>query len=173
MPPVPSPAKTNWSEYVRFSTSENTVQTLPDPDEVTFTIPANSAESKIIYVYALRGDSHTIGTGRQVKFTPYISDAEKTAFTDRVERLNGDWTAAAEAGVDPASDEAQALARRHVDWLQTVPANPAHEPGPLRGYLLGLGEMYVGDPRFALNYGGVEGATFVRDALRVYVERNL
>ena len=102
-----------------------------------------------------------------------LSDAEKTAFKDRVERLNGDWTAAAQAGVDPASDEAQALARRHVDWLQTVPANPAHEPGPLRGYLLGLGEMYVEDPRFALNYGGVEGATLVRDALRVYVERNL
>ena len=102
-----------------------------------------------------------------------LSEAEKTAFKERVERLNADWTAAAQAGVDPGSDDAQALARRHVEWLQTVPANPAHEPGPLRGYLLGLGEMYVEDPRFALNYGGVEGATLVRDALRVYVERNL
>jgi protein subunit release factor A len=28
--------------------------------------------------------------------------------------------------------------------------------------------MYVADERFAANYGGVEGAIFVRDALRVY-----
>jgi hypothetical protein len=33
--------------------------------------------------------------------------------------------------------------------------------------------MYVADPRFAANYGGVEGATFVRDALAVYAERHL
>lgn len=102
-----------------------------------------------------------------------LSEAEKTAFKERVERLDEDWTTAARDGVDPASDDAQALAGRHVEWLQTVPANPAHEVGALRGYLLGLGEMYVEDPRFALNYGGVVGATFVRDALRVYVERNL
>jgi hypothetical protein len=29
----------------------------------------------------------------------------------------------------------------------------------------------VADERFAANYGGIEGATFVRDALRVYAER--
>ncbi|HEY8281923.1 MAG TPA: TipAS antibiotic-recognition domain-containing protein, partial [Leifsonia sp.] len=40
-------------------------------------------------------------------------------------------------------------------------------------YLTGLGDMYVADPRFGANYGGVEGATFVRDALRVYADRNL
>lgn len=28
--------------------------------------------------------------------------------------------------------------------------------------------MYVADPRFARQYGGVEGAAFVRDALRVF-----
>ncbi|WP_454041854.1 MerR family transcriptional regulator [Cellulosimicrobium sp. Marseille-Q8652] len=102
-----------------------------------------------------------------------MSDDERSAWKERTARLNDDWAAAAQAGVDPASDEAQELARRHVSWLQAVPANPAHEAGPLAGYLLGLGEMYVNDPRFALNYGGVEGATFVRDALRVYVDRGL
>jgi hypothetical protein len=30
--------------------------------------------------------------------------------------------------------------------------------------------MYVADPRFGRNYGGVDGATFVRDALRVFAE---
>ncbi|MBD5785885.1 MerR family transcriptional regulator [Cellulosimicrobium terreum] len=102
-----------------------------------------------------------------------MSDDERSAWKERTERLNDDWTAAAQAGTDPASDEAQELARRHVSWLQSVPANPAHEVGELRNYLLGLGEMYVADPRFALNYGGVQGATFVRDALRVYVDRAL
>jgi hypothetical protein len=33
--------------------------------------------------------------------------------------------------------------------------------------------MYVADPRFGKNYGGVEGATFVRDALRAYADANL
>jgi hypothetical protein len=33
--------------------------------------------------------------------------------------------------------------------------------------------MYVDDERFAANYGGAEGARFVRDAMRVYAEANL
>ena len=33
--------------------------------------------------------------------------------------------------------------------------------------------MYVADARFMQNYGGEDGATFVRDAMRVYAERNL
>ncbi|MEO8907058.1 MAG: TipAS antibiotic-recognition domain-containing protein, partial [Microbacteriaceae bacterium] len=38
--------------------------------------------------------------------------------------------------------------------------------------LLGYGDMYVGDPRFAANYGGQAGAEYVRDAFAVYaVER--
>ena len=38
---------------------------------------------------------------------------------------------------------------------------------------MGLGEMYVADPRFGANYGDLGGATFVRDTMRVYAERNL
>jgi len=87
---------------------------------------------------------------------------------ERVARLSADWTAAAERGEDPSSLAAQELAARHVEWLRSVPGTPAHEGGDLRGYVLGLGEMYVADERFAANYGGVDGATFVRDALRVY-----
>jgi hypothetical protein len=33
--------------------------------------------------------------------------------------------------------------------------------------------MYVADPRFGANYGGTEGAEFVRDALRVYAAAHL
>jgi hypothetical protein len=31
--------------------------------------------------------------------------------------------------------------------------------------------MYVDDPRFGANYGGLDGATFVRDAMAVYADR--
>ena len=89
------PAKTDWGDYVRFSQSEVTVQTLPEADEITFTIPAGSTEPKTIYVYALRGDSHTTGTGHQIKFTPYISDAEKTAAGIVGETAAGVWISAA------------------------------------------------------------------------------
>jgi hypothetical protein len=39
--------------------------------------------------------------------------------------------------------------------------------------LLGLGEMYVTDPRFAANYEkhGMGTAAFVRDAIAVFAER--
>ena len=45
---------------------------------------------------------------------------------------------------------------------------------PSKGYLLGLGEMYVTDPRFAANYEkhGEGTAVFVREAMAVYAERN-
>jgi hypothetical protein len=43
----------------------------------------------------------------------------------------------------------------------------------VKGYVIGLGEMYVADERFAANYGGEAGAAFVRDALRTYAEANL
>lgn len=32
--------------------------------------------------------------------------------------------------------------------------------------------MYVSDPRFAANYGGVEGAQLVRDSLDHYLDVN-
>ena len=85
----------SWGDYVRFSQSEVTVQTLPDPNEITFTIPAGSTEPKTIYVYALRGDAHTTGTGHQIKFTPYVSDAEKTAAGIVGETAAGVWVSAA------------------------------------------------------------------------------
>lgn len=92
----------------------------------------------------------------------------------RAEQLGRDWIAAAQAGSDPAGPEAQALAARHAAWLGGIPGTPGAGTGrPPKEYLLGLGEMYVADERFAKNYGGVEGATFVRDALRVYAEREL
>lgn len=99
-----------------------------------------------------------------------LGDDGQQTMRQRVESLNADWIAAAESGVDPTSDVAQALAARHVEWLRSVPHTPASEPGGnLTGYVLGLAEMYVADERFAENYGGFDGARFVRDALQHYV----
>jgi DNA-binding transcriptional MerR regulator len=102
------------------------------------------------------------------------SDEQKRAWMARAEQLGKDWIAAAQAGVDPESDEAQELAQRQFDWLRGIPGTPGGGAGgPTKEYFTGLGEMYVSDPRFSANYGGIEGATFVRDAMAVYADRNL
>ena len=98
-----------------------------------------------------------------------MSDAEKGEWQARASTLGSDWIAAAESGVAADSEEAQALARRHVEWLASIPGTP----GAVKEYVTGLGEMYVADERFAANYGGQDGAEFVRDALAVYADRNL
>ncbi|WP_101847592.1 MerR family transcriptional regulator [Zhihengliuella sp. ISTPL4] len=111
-----------------------------------------------------------------------MSDAERADWQQRVSDLGRDWIAAAESGIDPASAEAQELARRHVAWLTGIPGTPAAalREGPdaaAKAYVIGLGEMYVADPRFGANYatsaGGTRGAEFVRDALRIYAEVSL
>jgi len=107
-----------------------------------------------------------------------MTDAERADWQQRVSDLGRDWIAAAESGVAPASAEAQDIARRHVEWLTGIPGTPAAVPGgDVKAYVLGLGEMYVADPRFGANYatsaGGTQGAEFVRDALRVYADGNL
>ena len=91
-----------------------------------------------------------------------MSAGEQREWQARLESLNADWVAASTG--DPAGDEAQALAKRHVEWLAGIPGTPTGAE-----YVNGLGDMYVADERFAKNYGGVVGATFVRDALRTYV----
>lgn len=127
-----------------------------------------------------------------------LDKAGKQDWQQLVAELSRDWAAAATTGEDPHSPFAQELAQRHVEWLCSVPGTPAWNSArraseseaadleedseqlatataveQLREYLLGLGEMYVADDRFAANYGGTQGATFVRDALRHYVVTRL
>jgi MerR family transcriptional regulator, thiopeptide resistance regulator len=103
-----------------------------------------------------------------------MSADEKSAWQQRVTQLGSDWIAAHERGIDPAGDEAQALAQRHFEWLRGIPGTPGGgAEGPSKEYFLGLAEMYVADERFGANYGGQAGAEFVRDAMTVYAERNL
>ena len=102
----------------------------------------------------------------------HLGDDERARWQHEAARLADDWKDAAARDLDPASDEAQRLAARHVAWLTGVPGAPT-APHQLKGYVTGLGEMYVADPRFAANYGGQAGAEFVRDALREFAQRAL
>ena len=111
-----------------------------------------------------RGDSWWRGLGATAQ----------ADWKERQAALTRDWIAAAAGGASASSPGAQELARRHVEWLASIPGTPASAPGgDVRGYVTGLGAMYVADPRFGANYGGEAGATFVRDALALYAEQNL
>ena len=69
-----------WGNYVRFSPTQDTVQTLPGGSTLpTVTIPAGSTAKYPLYVYTLRGDAHTIGDGHQVQFNPTISAEDSAA----------------------------------------------------------------------------------------------
>ena len=97
---------------------------------------------------------------------------ERAQWQAQQKQLAADWMDAASRGIAPDSQEAQELAQRHYDWLGAIPGTPGHENGgPTPAYLTGLADMYVADPRFAANYGGEEGAAFVRDALHVFAAR--
>jgi len=102
-----------------------------------------------------------------------MSAAEKESWKARVQALIADWVDAGSRGVSPESEEAQQLAQRQFEWLSGISGTPQVNGGPTKEYFVGLGEMYVADERFAKNYGGTAGATFVRDALKVYADRNL
>ncbi|MFB7937879.1 MerR family transcriptional regulator [Streptomyces sp. NPDC056049] len=97
-----------------------------------------------------------------------LGEAEKKEFMETQAAIARDFGAAAAAGLAPGSDEVQALARRQYDWL-SVTTRPTKE------YLIGLGRMYVDDPRFTRNYDrhGEGTAVLVRDALILWAERNL
>lgn len=100
-----------------------------------------------------------------------MSDAERTEWQELAQRLGERWIAvASDPEVTPESDAARAVVEQHISWLRSIPGTPTADGGDLEGYARGLGEMYVADERFAANYGGVSGATFVRDAINAYFD---
>lgn len=102
------------------------------------------------------------------------SQSEKDDFMIAAAELIEAWKEVASSGAAPDSDAAQAVAQRQYEWLGGIPGTPTGAAGgPSREYFVGLGEMYVADDRFAKNYGGTEGAAFVRDAMVAYAEREL
>jgi DNA-binding transcriptional MerR regulator len=100
-----------------------------------------------------------------------MSEADKRAFQQQQADIATDFAAAHQAGQPAGSDEVQAITQRQYDWI-TV-GWQGTRPG--KEHFIGLGQMYVDDPRFTANYDrhGEGTAAFIRDAMKVYAERNL
>ncbi|TQL40428.1 DNA-binding transcriptional MerR regulator [Homoserinimonas aerilata] len=96
-----------------------------------------------------------------------LTDADKAEFGRQQKQIQADYAAASAAGEPVGGALVQEITKRQHDWIRAgwqgrdVPAEA----------MRGLGQMYVDDPRFGANYGGVEGATYVRDAMAVYADR--
>src|SRR5690606_6272082 len=96
-----------------------------------------------------------------------LTDADKAEFMRQQKQIQADYAAAFEAGEPVDGELVQEITKRQHDWIRAgwqgreVPAEA----------MRGLGQMYVDDPRFGANYGGVEGATYVRDAMAVFADR--
>ena len=99
------------------------------------------------------------------------SKDEQRAYQAQHAEIAADYQAARDAGESVESATVQAIVARHVDWLNLAAeiTGGVVTVQRLRGY----GDMYVSDPRFAKNYGGLDGAEFVRDAFVYYAERSL
>ena len=85
----------------------------------------------------------------------------RQAFMDEHVAIAAQWAQLQAAGEPVDGMPAQALARRHHAWITAGWGNTP----PNADQLAGLADMYVADERFAANYGGLTGATYVRDAL--------
>lgn len=96
-----------------------------------------------------------------------LSQDERGEFQRRQRDIAADFVDAHEHGLAPDSDEVQAITQRHYDWVKTGWQGKA----PSAEAFSGLGQLYVDDPRFAASYPN--SAEFVRDAMRIYAERNL
>lgn len=97
-----------------------------------------------------------------------LSEDDKRSFQQRHLDIACDYGLAHAAGLAAGSDQVQAIAGRHRDWLAVTMT-------PTKEYLVNLGEMYVADDRFRANYDvhGAGTAELVRDALRIWADRNL
>ena len=97
-----------------------------------------------------------------------LSEEEKEAFQRQQLDIAKDFATAKAAHKSAGSDEVQAIARRQVEWLSITTT-------PTKDHIIGLGEMYVADPRFTAHYDryGRGTSVLVRDAMKVYAERNL
>ena len=85
----------------------------------------------------------------------------REAFVAESRAIGEAWAAAFAAGLPVDGVQVQELASRHIAWIAAAWGGVQPTPEQIRG----LAQMYVDDERFAANYGGREGASYVRDAL--------
>lgn len=99
-----------------------------------------------------------------------MSEADKKAFLQTHLDIAADYGRAHAAEIPVDSDEVQAIVARHYDWV-----NNGSQKRVGKEHFIGLGEMYVADPRFAANYDvhGEGTVAYVRDAMKVFAEAQL
>ncbi len=85
----------------------------------------------------------------------------RDAFLAEGVNLKVEYLDAQAAGLSVADDVVVALVLRHRAWITQGWGGIE----PTLEQFIGLGQMYVSDERFARHYGGVDGASFVRDAI--------
>lgn len=93
-----------------------------------------------------------------------VGEEGQQAFMAEAAAIGAAWQDLRAQGVAVDDDRAQHLAARHVRWIQQGWGGRAPSPQAIEG----LAQMYVADERFAANYGGEAGATYVRDALLIH-----
>lgn len=100
-----------------------------------------------------------------------MSEEDKRAFGQEQIDIAKAFADAQQAGKPADGDDVQAIVARHYAWLTSA----YQGKGPGKEHFVGLGEMYVADPRFTANYDqhGEGTAVLVRDAMKVYAENNL
>ncbi|HEX4444942.1 MAG TPA: TipAS antibiotic-recognition domain-containing protein [Galbitalea sp.] len=99
------------------------------------------------------------------------SKDEQRLYQDQHLGVAADYQSARDAGESADSAIVQAIVARHVVWLNLAAEVTGGEITATR--LRGYGDMYVSDPRFAKNYGGISGAEFVRAAFDHYAGHSL
>lgn len=90
-----------------------------------------------------------------------LGEHGRDAFLAESRALGEAWAEACAAGLPIDGAQVRALAGRHVAWIATAWGGVIPDSEQIRG----LAQMYVDDERFAANYGGTDGARYVRDAL--------
>ncbi|QNE48087.1 MerR family transcriptional regulator [Glaciihabitans sp. INWT7] len=98
-----------------------------------------------------------------------LDAGDKERFHSEQKAVQADYASACAAGAHSDAEAVLAITRRHYDWITASWQGKA----PTAEQFTGLGEMYVDDDRFAANYGGREGAAFVRDAMAAFASRYL
>lgn len=99
------------------------------------------------------------------------SMAERREHTAQHVAIAADYQEARRTGSAADSAAVQAIVGRHVAWLNLSAEVTGGAITSDR--LIGYGDLYVGDPRFARNYGGLDGAEFVREAFGYYAANSL
>ncbi|WP_282785783.1 MerR family transcriptional regulator [Nocardia sp. CC201C] len=100
-----------------------------------------------------------------------LSEADKQAFQQTQLDIAADYGRAHAAGLPVDSEEVQAITQRHYEWVTVGWQGRCPEAEAF----VGLGEMYVAAPRFAVNYDkhGAGTAAYVRDAMKAYADARL